>query len=156
MSDIFDELKLLCEEEKLIEMAKSKQEIERYFENKLDELLLHLFLIYFVRDDSLKHHIDEVFSLLNKTYKLKSSNKFPNYHLIHRNLWDDWQDNIKAQMNTVLGLAEIKYGSIFDINKFDSYLNFAKEYIDWLSLELSKKGFVSLKEVRDTLYELLD
>lgn len=140
---------------RLTEMAKSRTELLYELREPLDQLLLHLFLVYEIKDGAFEHHIDEIYSYLRKVSKWKKTNKYPTKEFIMNILWYEWQDIRDNISLNLLDMTKIKYKNFSETTVDKEFYDFVFAYFSWISQELSDNGVVRLQDVHNKINELL-
>ena len=136
-------------------MAKSKTELLYELREPLDQLILHLFFVYEIKDDALEHHIDEIFLYLHMVSRWTKTNKFQTKEIIMNILWYEWQD-IKDNVSfRLLDMTKIKYKNFSKTTVDKEFYDFLFSYFSWISQELSDNGVVRLDDVHKKINELL-
>ena len=62
---------------RVTEIVKSRTELLYELREPLDQLRLHLFFVYEIKDDAFENYIDEIYLLLPNISRWQKTNKFP-------------------------------------------------------------------------------
>lgn len=96
------------------------------------------------------HWKKEVWNLIRSVPKLKSSNRFPTYSQIRKQIWESYEDVIYEHI--CLWVDEIDEDPIpFD---YESVYHAIEEYMDWLASQLCDKGVVRSSETYAKIEEI--
>lgn len=140
------------------EMAENRKAIkDRLISYKTKEMIEHLIrLIIFDSPNNRNHWRGEVYGLLNDIPLMKHNKRPPDKNFIFQTIWDYYGDRLDYLTESVLRqepkekLKENKKISDFA----DEIITKVKDYILWLSKQLSIKTELSKDEVYNKLEEL--
>lgn len=145
---------------RLVEFAKSRNEILRNLSNNSDSYIQHMILLFLTREsNTFNHWLHEVHNFYAKLPKMKSGKSFLNEKDIYNKIFGDVEDiwnNIWITSLEYLDYKEAEY-HIKDIvdngsnDMSERCHTFIKNYTRWLAHELSTKGYVLYKEVEDKI-----
>lgn len=142
----------------LTEYAKRLNRIGDRLEAISDPIIMHLLKIfYFPKEKELvTHWIGEISDFLYRIDLVKGTNKYPKSSFIYSNLWKDSEDTFDRdhylRINKINKKYARNYGEIYcDPRAKD----FCREYMLWLSTNLSKKGYVEDYEVENKIHSLM-
>lgn len=140
----------------LLEMSKPIQDVKQLLHDSEEQRILNLMQIFIIRGNTINHWINELYGCCNRTYKLKSNNRFLGKKSLENILWFEWEDCFYNWLPGYLFLVAKKEGKT-ELPEFDEerLYQFMKDYHLWLAEQLSAKGQVSLKEVKDKIYSLI-
>lgn len=134
--------------------AKSRSDIFNTLENSADQLVGHLVKIAMFQDNgSLKHWRDELGGFVNRIPKMKGKNQLPSKEFIYQALTEYEYSRLDATIENV----EFLYRKVEPVTTSKVFIKkYIDEYMDWLSEELSEKGFVYASKCSFIAQEILD
>lgn len=150
------EKELILREQRLLEMADTKEKITDTFEKKTLQISAHLIKIFFWTNSGYyEHWKEDVFSFLHDLAKYKNTNKLPTFDQLKK--WYLTTQLEKFDYATDSYISKACYDEGLDKPKYnDSNLkNYLKEYFIWLCNSLSKTGRVTLDEVSNEIDSLI-
>lgn len=142
----------------ITEMLIEKDKLFNKLYDKVDIMLIHLVKCFAYKNSTndLKHWEKEIYSFLNRVPKLRTNKKWPSYKLLKSILVDIIEDSVYETIdNFIKTLIHEGYPKIKEYDKKE-ISNDIIEYLDWLSLELSKNGSVSLEDIENKIDNLID
>lgn len=146
------------------EFASERNDIKIELISKREELILHLFKIFYHGQNNsglLSHWCGDLYDLLYWLPTLKGSHRLPDFDLIYDTLWGDREEGFlifSDRMIKKLNLMSKKrprdgFGLIKGERR--GCKEFCRKYFIWLSEQISEKGRVSEEEVRKKIKALL-
>ena len=149
---------------RLRELSIRRGRLEDRLMNKSEQLILHLFKIFYHGKDEGKreHWSGDLYDILYWIPSLERSHKFLRKEDIYYNLWGYAEDRFSAvSTGTINRLNRISksekeggFGIIKDKTSNPDCAEFCKGYFLWLSDKLSKEGEVTEDDIRKEI-ELL-
>lgn len=134
--------------------AKSRSDIFDTLENSADQLIEHLIKIaMFQENGNLKHWRDELGGFVNRIPKMKGKNQLPSKEFIYHALTDYEYNRLDATIENV----QFLYKNAKPVTTSKQFIRkYIDEYMNWLSEELSTKGFVYASRCSYVSQELLN
>ena len=149
--------------EYLLELAQSWKDIVIYIRNRWDITNNHLLKIfYWSNAEEINHWINEVYSNLNRVYKVSSSKRYPKIDKLLSVLWyesaDMMDDIIRTFIEDANDPTNEKYNKLPNIkdNRISEVIEFCRKYYFALAEKLSESGNVSNLWVKNTIHNLLE
>lgn len=143
---------------KVQEMAENRKAVkDRLISYRTKEMIEHLIrLIIFNSPKNKNHWRGEVYGLLNDIPLMKHNKKPPNRNFIFQTIWEYYGDRLDYLTESVLRQEpKEKLKTDKKISDFaDEIYIKVKDYVFWLSKELSEKAVVTKQEVYNKLEEL--
>lgn len=148
----------------LKELAIEKRRLEDRLMDKSDQLILHLFKIFYhgTTSDRIDHWSGDLYDILYWIPSLKGKKRFLDRKTIYYNLWGYVEDRFSvlsrgkiSQLNRMSKGEKEGFGRITDTFPNERCKRFCSAYFDWLSSQLSLYGEVSEEEVRNEIRRLL-
>lgn len=148
--------------EYLLELAQSWKDIVSYIRNRWDITTNHLLKIfYWSNAEEINHWINEVYSNLNRVYKVSSSKRYPKIDKLLSVLWyesaDMMDDIIRTFIEDANDSTNEKYNKLPNIkdDRISEATEFCRKYYFALAEKLSESGNVSNLWVKNTIHNLL-
>lgn len=146
----------------LKEFADGIAEIKLDLISKRDQLILHLFKIFYHGNTSEKatHWAGDLYDHLYWVPLRKDNNKFPDYETIYNTLWGANEDRFsaisKGKINKLNSLSKKrgKWGFGLISKEKDGCKEFCRFYFKWLSRQLSEYGEVEQDDVKEEIDKL--
>lgn len=149
--------------EYILELAQSWKDIVSYIRNRWDITTKHLLKIfYWSNAEEVDHWINEVYSNLNRVYKVSNSKKYPKVDKLLSILWyesaDMIDDIIRVFIEDANDSTNEKYSKLpyIEDSKILEATKFCKKYYFALAEKLSESGNVSNLWVKNTIRNLLN
>ena len=148
----------------LRELALERKKIEFRLLSISDQLILHLFKIFYHGNtqEKIDHWSGDLYDLLYSIPTLSGSHKFPKEDLIYHNLWGYTEDRFATltrgmitKLNRISKGEKEGFGIIKDLTPNSKCEEFCREYFLWISEQLSKYGEISEEEIREEISSLL-
>ena len=147
----------------LDEMAYSKTKIWDFLTRPAEICFNHLLKLFYFPTftDYVNGWVTTVANCCARTYKDKSTNKWPEKEFIYNALWRDREDAFRSHLRGIVADFNDKRDPEFEFlpvifNKKESKAReYMGAYYDWLSEQLSKKGLVTRQEVFSEINKLL-
>lgn len=134
--------------------AMSRRDAAAHFDSKGPQLVKHLIKLYmYPNSDSVNHWKNEVLEFCSESVYLKGHKSFPKSSMIYEELWGKRRHMISRLVQHVkFREADLKprsnYSEVDLLTRIDDYIN-------WVSIELSKNEFLDLDEGCSRLDEFL-
>lgn len=147
------------------ELALEKKKIEIRLLNISDQLILHLFKIFYHGNTQgrIEHWSGDLYDLLYSVPVVSGSHKFPKKDSIYQNLWGYTKDRFPTltrgmitKLNRMSKGEKEGFEIIKDMTPNPECKNFCEGYFQWISEQLSRNGEVSEEEIRDKILSLLN
>ena len=149
--------------EYLLELAQSWKDIVSYIRNRWDITTNHLLKIfYWSSAEEINHWINEVYSNLNRVYKVSSSKRYPKIDKLLSVLWyesaDMMDDIVRTFIEDANDPTNEKYNKLPNIkdDRISEATEFCRKYYFSLAEKLSENGNVSNLWVKNTIHNLLE
>lgn len=133
----------------------SRSKIAEDLEDNVQPIMTHLIKLWrYPNSDSVSHWRQEIYNFLNRTRRLKGSNKYPSANFIMKNTYDVNKSDISKWLNGVSRVYDGKFEPTSIRNDADLMNERIKEYFKWLADVLSVDGYVFPEDVYSKLKEL--
>lgn len=134
-------------------MSRSKKGIKYYLQDRADKVFVHICKILLYPEspyvDNWEH---EIYVFISNIQKLKGSNKLPSRSFIQNILLQELDSMIDIYIKQAI--ADEDDANFADVS--ESYANkICEQYVIWLAEKLSTDGFVSNRDVKAELNELI-
>lgn len=139
------------------ELAEKDINIRNHLFYAQDQILQHLFKIYFMKSSqSIDHWILEIFGFLHRVNKRKSTNRLPSEDFIYSAVFGNSEDSFEDWFPMYVSNIEEDYGVSLHPTKEDVEILFdlCKKYFHWLAKELSNNGKLERKDVYAEICQL--
>lgn len=135
---------------RMTKMSMSWSEISQELRSQVTQKVLeYLVRIYLFRTDKRVEHEKDVYRLYHDIARLKSNNAYPPQDKIFRTIWN----TSEASFNSIQSHINNECKGSISIDR--ECIEFCKDYMQWLSMILSREGRVDEFEVLDKIDELL-
>ena len=123
-----------------------------------DRIIDFLLRIYYWSDlveGSKDYWSEQIYLIYHDIPKQKARKSFPLKEKIFKEIWESFEDELIGEDLCYRIKRSEGYNELPDVIIDSNGYNFAKEYLRWLSEQLSIKGFVSEEEVKEEIDNLL-
>ena len=139
----------------ILGFAYSRSKIAENLEDNVQPIMLHLIKLWrYPNAVEVSHWRQEVYNFLNRTRRLKGSNKYPSVEFIMKNTYNINKSDISKWFNTISRVYDSDFESSSIRTDVELMNKRIKEYFEWLATELSSEGYVFSKDVYSKLKEL--
>ena len=137
----------------VLAMSRNKKDIKYYLQDRADKVFVHICkILLYPESPYVDHWEHEIYAFISNIQKLKGSNKLPSKSFIQNILLQELDDMVDIYMKQAV--ADEDDANFTDIS--ESYANkVCEQYVIWLAEKLSTDGFVSNKDVKSELNELI-
>ena len=133
-------------------MSEAQSRIYDSITSKVTSINTHMAKLMLFKDTEYVNHWEsEIYAFLHDVNKLKGTNKYPKQKFILKCLS---VGNDSAEKYLEMARAEEEEIQPAQVSSA-AYLHALKQYQEWISAELSSKGYVTPKEVRSVLENLI-
>ena len=140
------------------EFAIERSALKASLMSDFKQMFPHLLLVfYYPTAQEANHWKGEIYNFLNDVPLLKSTKRLPKKDLIFGGLWTSVEERIPSRhRNFIRDVNEGEYGENLGSIVYDSRAEeFCREYITWLSDQLSTLGELSRSSVIGEINRLL-
>lgn len=139
----------------LNEMAEYKKDIIKRIEDKEYVLMEHLIKCLMYSDsNNLEHWKKEIYSFVNRINPLKGINKYPTYKQLKSWIINKFSDTLKQTIYAIADSINYEYHKNIEYNSA-KLAQCVIAYYEWLMINLSQKGVISLQEVSKEIDALI-
>ena len=147
------------------EFADKRKDIKQDLRNSSAQRRENLIQIFLWRNTTtIGHWCDELYEACSEITIAKFNKQYPSEKFILQYVWGYWEDDYNNKINKWVKDAEIKENKYNITNKYikvpkfskENLYNFIKDYHEWLSKNLSTRGFVELPDIEHEIQELLN
>ena len=137
----------------VLAMSRTQKDIKYYLQDRADKVFVHICKILLYPESSYVDHWEhEIYAFISNIQKLKGFNKLPSISFIQNILLQELDSMIDIYLKQAL--ADEDDADFADVD--ESYANkICEQYVIWLAEKLSTDGFVSNKDVKAKLHELI-
>lgn len=137
----------------ILAMSRNKKDIKYYLQDRADKVFVHICkILLYPKSPYVGHWEHEIYAFISNIQKLKGSNKLPSKSFIQNILLQELDSMIGIYMKQAI--ADEDDADFTDVD--ESYANkICEQYVIWLAEKLSTDGFVSNKDVKAKLHELI-